>query len=266
MGARGFAKYLARHGLGHVRGGLSQFRGQEFVIDGLNCIYGLARKHRSNVPYHFAALCAALCRNGICATLVFDGPPDKQRMQVQKHRHLQRVSRQNRLAKLQTRNLSGGNNVSRLKWQLTVPDRGDVTISKTIAGMYGFSVVDATGEADIACAVLSAKKSGVVLSSDTDLIAYQTPIVIYDVNVDDDTYTGWDQVSILNKLRLSSCQLQEVFAIMADPNITRYINISDVLFDMMRRQSVLDQYEQQFGTLHHARRLLINYQSIPDTI
>lgn len=262
MGIRGFAKYLARYRIGNLHGNLSEFTGQEFVIDGLNCIYGLARKHRSNIPFHFDALCSALSSHNIHATIVYDGPPDRRQIGIRRARSMQRLVRQKHLASLQSRSLSSNDTVAQLEWQLAEPDRGDVNISRTIAADYGFDVIDAVGEADITCALLSGTKSGVVISSDTDLIAYRTPTVIYDLHVTDGCFDCWDYQNVIHGLGLTADQLEEVFAVMSDPQIRNKLHVTDVLFDAPRHTSLVEHYECIYGTLLTAREVLESSRSI----
>lgn len=249
MGARGLTKHLLQSGAGAVQGALSQLTGRQIVIDGLNCIYGLARKHEANVPYHFDALCCALHHYGINAIIVFDGPASPARLRVQQQRRQQQYHRRKRLDTLQQKRWSHNNSIEKLSWQLRKPDQGDVAISKTIAADYGFDVLVASGEADVACASMSKKPAGLALSSDTDLLAHGAPLVIYDIQVADGTYSGWELAQVLRDLGVTPLQFQEACAIVSNGHMRGQVGISSILHHARGRHgSIVPFYAKSLGS------------------
>jgi hypothetical protein len=80
----------------------------------------------------------------------------------------------------------------------------DITSVKELLVSFGFSTIDAEGEADTLCAKLSIKKRvDAVMSDDTDMFVYGCPIVLRNISLLNHSVIRYDTTEILKTLQLT---------------------------------------------------------------
>ena len=247
MGPRGLSGYLSRSGLGLVKGRIADLSGGKLVVDALNCVYGLARKHGTEVPFHFQNLCKLLRGNDVRVLMLFDGQPNKQQRRVRSIRYAQRQKREQALAAL-----SGSRQyhtaADKLRWQLATPALGDVAEVETIASGHGFCVRTVEGEADKECVKIASANDAVVFSTDTDLLVHGAPLVIHEICVEHGTYSAWRLSDILQGLGITLVQFQRACALVGGDGDKALDRIDNVLYKTKRCSCcIIDSYEAKTG-------------------
>ena len=261
MGPRGLSGYLARSGLGHVSGRVADLAGGKMVVDALNCIYGLARKHGTDVPHHFDRLCNMLQHNDIKVLLLFDGAPDKAQRRIRAVRHHQRKSRERKLAALSGTRRAYHSTADRLRWQLASPEVGDVQRAICIANKYGFTVDSTKGEADSECVRLADTNGASVVSSDTDMLVHGAELVVHDICVEHGTYTAWRLQDMLDGLGVDLPRFQSACALVGGDGDAAIDSIDNVLYRCSRcTDCIIESYEKKTGAqLDWVRRKAAGY-------
>lgn len=80
----------------------------------------------------------------------------------------------------------------------------DISSVKELLVSFGFSTIDAEGEADALCAKLSIKKRvDAVMSDDTDMFVYGCPVVLRNISLLNHSIIRYDTVEILKTLKLT---------------------------------------------------------------
>lgn len=80
----------------------------------------------------------------------------------------------------------------------------DVSSVKELMVSFGFSTIDAEGEADALCAKLSIKKRvDAVISDDTDMFVYGCPVVLRNISLLNHSIIRYNTIEILKTLKLT---------------------------------------------------------------
>ena len=207
--------YALKHGCAQTGAPLSQLAHKTLAIDAMNCLYGLARKHGGGVPQHFDDLCRVLQRNKVNGLLVFDGAPDDDRKRVREVRAIERREREKEFA--QRQNQTGPANaraLRRLAYQLAAPSYDDIKRAQIIAEARQMGSYFCDGEADEVCARLARNAAGgAAASTDTDILAFGAPTMIYDICPESETYSALNLKTVLNRIRATVPQFREVCAL-----------------------------------------------------
>ena len=215
MGVRGFMGYMLKHGCVQTGAPLTQLAHKTLAIDAMNCLYGLARKYGDCVPQHFDDLCRVLQRNKVNGLLVFDGIPDANRKLVRDVRAIERRERVKEFTRRQ--NMTGSANaraLNRLAYQLAAPKPGDIKHAQIIAEARHMGSYFCDGEADEVCARLARNSSGgAAASTDTDILAFGAPIMVFDICPESETYSAMNLKTVLKNMGTTMPQFHEVCAL-----------------------------------------------------
>ena len=207
--------YVLKQGCAQTCVPLSNLAHKTLAIDAMNCLYGMARKHGGSVPKHFDALCCALQRNKVNSLLVFDGAPDADRIQVREVRAIERRKREREHERRRT--LTGPANaraLSRLAYQLAAPSHGDIQRVLEIAKSRNMASYFCEGEADGVCARIARDSlGGAAASTDTDILVFGAPMLVYDICPETDTYSVLRLRTVLECLCATVPQFREVCAL-----------------------------------------------------
>jgi 5'-3' exonuclease len=96
---------------------------------------------------------------------------------------------------------------------------GDVDNVKELLVSFGFTIIDAEGEADVLCARLAIKKRVYAcLSDDTDMFVYGCPVVLRHISLLNHSVVSYTMADILAEIRIS----QHEFKMMCVVNGTDY--------------------------------------------
>ena len=157
----------------------------------------------------------------IHAVFVFDGMPPPQKTDVIEKRKKKKDEAQKQydaLVKLtkEKKDASASHNITtselddieetmrELKKQFVRLRDCDISSVKELLVSFGFSTIDAEGEADALCAKLSIKKRvDAVMSDDTDMFVYGCPVVLRNISLLNHSVIRYDTGVILKTLQLT---------------------------------------------------------------
>ena len=198
---------------------LSAFSGQTWAIDGSNYIYRY--KYQSNRPgAHldgFLRLFILLYQYNITPILIFDGTPPTEKQATLKarrqRRYQQQKTHQDLQAQLEDPNLRPADKVH-IRKKIRQLEKTMVTFQDTdfqeityMCQLLAIPVFRAQGEADALCAYLAREKSiQAVISSDYDMLMYQCPCIIKQINYRNNSVDIIRLEHLLKQLQLESHQ------------------------------------------------------------
>lgn len=193
--------------------------------------------------YRFIAECALLENMYLMASLfrhynihaifVFDGPPPKEKTEVIELRKRKKDAAKQRFyevdAILRKKKLEPHidtheileleETMTQLKKQFVRIRENDIENVKDLLVSFGFTIVDAEGEADVLCAKLAIKKRVYAcMSDDTDMFVYGCPRVLRHISLLNHSTVCYNMSEILSDLSLS----QDEFKMMCVVNGTDY--------------------------------------------
>lgn len=174
----------------------------------------------------------------INAIFVFDGPPPVQKTEVIEIRKRKKDAAKRQFGEMEAllKKKKGELRVdtheiieieetmTQLKKQFIHIRDSDINNVKDLLVSFGFTIVDAEGEADALCAKLSIKKRVFAcMSDDTDMFVYGCPFVLRHISLLNHSVVCYNMSSILNSLGLT----QEEFKMVCVVNGTDYSVASD---------------------------------------
>jgi 5'-3' exonuclease len=156
----------------------------------------------------------------IHAVFIFDGPPPPQKTDLidlrrkkkenakKQYDALSEVLKQKKYASpipVETTEIDDIEDTMReLKKQFIRLRDCDIANVKELLVSFGFTTIDAEGEADVLCAKLSLKRRvDACLSDDTDMFVYGCPVVLRHMSLLNHSVVSYDTREILNKLSLT---------------------------------------------------------------
>ena len=218
-----------------------QLRGKKIAVDISIYIY---RFIAEGALLEKMYLMASIFRHyDINAIFVFDGPPPVQKTEVIEIRKRKKDAAKRQygemeklLKKKKAEQRIDTNEIveieetmTQLKKQFIRIRDNDISNVKDLLVSFGFTIVDAEGEADALCAKLSIKKRVFAcMSDDTDMFVYGCPHVLRHISLLNHSVVCYNMSTILETLQLT----QEEFKMLCIVNGTDYttqINIDDAV-------------------------------------
>jgi len=133
-----------------------------------------------------------------------------------------------------------------LKRQVVRVTNAQIAQIKQLIQSFGFTCIDAIGEADEICAHASiTNKSCECLSEDTDMFAYGCMKIFRNLNITNQTITLVNVAGILNQLNMTLDEMREVCALSSNDYNCKQENIPSVFHVMEQFQEFKNQNQNQ---------------------
>lgn len=312
MGIRNLHKFLLKHHPSYYKNvSLSDYRGKKLAIDVNLYLFKYKSIYKEKWPSHFIEFLSVLTVNGIQCICIYDtGSPiekaeKKDERRTRKRNAIRRIQDiehdvqcynedgeispllQNIMEKrgYQMKKLlpspanlifdraSIDRELSILQNQVVSISKMDLSLSKTILDLFGIRYYDSENEAETLCAHLCCHQIvDAVLSNDTDVMVYGTPIFLTKLEISRTGETTCMEIRIrevVNSLHLTLPQFVDLCIMCGtDYNKNIYRVGSEKAFKLIQKHSSLEQIESDtsFDTTILNFRRVRELFSVPDEL
>ena len=224
MGIRGLNRFIQHRCTGAInRLHLKEFTGKRIAVD--TSIYMYRFSGEGALLENMYLMCSVFRHYNINAVFVFDGPPPPQKTDLIELRRKKKDEAKRQyevLAKIikekartpgpcsTTTEIDDISETMReLKKKFIHLRDCDIADVKELLVSFGFSTIDAEGEADALCANLSLKKRvDACMSDDTDMFVYGCPVVLRNISLLNHSAVAYNMCEILKTLSLSQSEFK----------------------------------------------------------
>jgi 5'-3' exonuclease len=224
MGIRGLNRFIQHRCTGAInRLHLKEFTGKRIAVD--TSIYMYRFSGEGALLENMYLMCSVFRHYNINAVFVFDGPPPPQKTDLIELRRKKKDEAKRQyevLAKIikekartpgpcsTTTEIDDISETMReLKKKFIHLRDCDIADVKELLVSFGFSTIDAEGEADALCANLSLKKRvDACMSDDTDMFVYGCPVVLRNISLLNHSAVAYNMCEILKMLSLSQSEFK----------------------------------------------------------
>jgi hypothetical protein len=224
MGIRGLNRFIQHRCTGAInRLHLKEFTGKRIAVD--TSIYMYRFSGEGALLENMYLMCSVFRHYNINAVFVFDGPPPPQKTDLIELRRKKKDEAKRQyevLAKIikekartpghcsTTTEIDDISETMReLKKKFIHLRDCDIADVKELLVSFGFSTIDAEGEADALCANLSLKKRvDACMSDDTDMFVYGCPVVLRNISLLNHSAVAYNMCEILKLLSLSQSEFK----------------------------------------------------------
>ena len=224
MGIRGLNRFIQHRCASAIsRLHLREFTGKRIAVD--TSIYMYRFSGEGALLENMYLMCSVFRHYRINAVFVFDGPPPPQKtdlIELRRKKKDEAKRQYDALAKIikektrapgpcsTTTEIDDISETMReLKKRFIHLRDCDIADVKELLVSFGFSTIDAEGEADTLCANLSLKKRvDACMSDDTDMFVYGCPVVLRNISLLNHSAVAYNMCEILKLLSLSQSEFK----------------------------------------------------------
>lgn len=210
---------------------LSKYENKKIVVDIFIYLYKFLGE--GTLMEHTYLLITIFKKYNIIPLFVFDGksPPEKAET-ITKRKNERNIAKDRYnevmlLLKNDINNKKYENDLKLLKKQMVSVNNYHIKLVKQLMDNYGVSYIVSEGESDALCAELvRSGKMDYCLSDDTDMLLYNCPLVLRNINLIEHTVYEYNTNNILKEINMSFIEFSEVVVLSGtDYNKGEYIEL-----------------------------------------